>query len=62
VPGTFVFLRENGDTKLGYYFSRPVNGSLRAFVAKAVKAKNGRYLDADGNGIGNEPWDDYWWP
>jgi hypothetical protein len=62
VPGTFVFLRVNGDTRIGYYFSRPVSGTLRAFVAREVRAKNGRQLDSNNNGIGGEPWDDYWWP
>ncbi len=62
VPGTFVFMRVSGDTRLAYYFSRPVNGTLRAFVSNEVKAKNGRRLDANDNGIGGEPQDDYWWP
>jgi len=62
VPGTFVFLRVYGDTRLAYYFSRPVGGTLRAFVSSEVKSKNGRRLDANDNGIGGEPGDDYWWP
>ena len=63
VPGSMVTSREvlGDNTRVSYFFSRPVTGDLRAFVSRATKARSGAQLDGSGNGIGGEPWDDYWW-
>jgi len=64
VPGSLVVTSDapGGLTRVYYYFSRPSDGSLRASVSRAVKSPGGAQLDGSGNGIGGEPWDDYWWP
>lgn len=66
VPGTFnyPFGCADGVLTLDYFYSRPVSGSVRAFVAKEISSTKGRMLDgqATPNGIGGEPWDDYWSP
>jgi hypothetical protein len=63
VPGSLVVTNDapGSYTRVYYYFSRPVGGNLRAFVSRAAKSLGGAQLDASGNGIGGEPWDDYWW-
>jgi hypothetical protein len=63
VPGSLVVTLDGpgNATRVYYYFSRPLNGGLRAFVSRAVRSKDGVQLDGSGNGIGGEPWDDYWW-
>lgn len=63
VPGSFVLSTPGGTiTRIEYYFQRTTTGSLDAFVCKEVKAVNGKKLDGEttANGIGGEPWDDYW--
>ena len=65
VPGSLVVTSDapGGFTRVYYYFSRPSDGSLRAFVSRAVMSLGGVQLDGSGNGIGGEPWDDFWgWP
>jgi hypothetical protein len=64
VPGSLVVTNDapGNYTRVYYYFSRPSDGNLRAFVSRATKARSGAQLDGSGNGIGGEPWDDYWWP
>jgi hypothetical protein len=48
-------------TLIDYYYQRTTYGNPDAFVSRAVKdANKDYYLDGDGNGIGGEPWDDYW--
>jgi hypothetical protein len=63
VPGSLVVTRSapGNSTRVYYYFSRPTDGNLRAFVSRATKAQSGAQLDGSGNGIGGEPWDDFWW-
>ncbi len=62
VPGTLTI--SNNDTRAEYYFSRPVQGLLRVFVAMEATSAYGMMLDGQPapNGIGGEPWDDYWGP
>ncbi len=62
VPGTLVI--SNNNTRVEYYFSRPTQGTFTAFVSKQAKSRYGMMLDgqATPNGIGGEPWDDFWWP
>ncbi len=63
VPGSFVFSTPGGNTtRIEYYFQRTVTLPLDAFVSKEAKATNGKKLDGETtpNGIGGEPWDDYW--
>jgi hypothetical protein len=65
VPGSLVVTNDAPGylTRVYYYFSRPSAGSLRAFVSRAVRSLAGVQLDGSGNGIGGEPWDDFWgWP
>jgi hypothetical protein len=64
VPGSLVVTNDapGNLTRVYYYFSRPSDGNLRAFVSRATKARSGAQLDGSFNGIGGEPWDDYWWP
>jgi hypothetical protein len=59
VPGAYP-LR----TRLEYYFSRPVQGTIRVRVVHRVKDTKGLLLDSNGNGVGGEPTDDYvvWLP
>ncbi|MBM3331555.1 hypothetical protein FJY68_06840 [candidate division WOR-3 bacterium] len=63
VPGSLVLTNDapGNYTRVYYYFSRPLEGRLRAFVSRAVKSLVGVQLDGSGNGIGGEPWDDHWW-
>jgi len=63
IPGSLVVTSDapGNFTRVYYYFSRPAGASLRAFVSRAAKARSGAQLDGSGNGIGGEPWDDYWW-
>jgi len=63
VPGSLVVTNDapGNLTRVCYYFSRPTDGNLRAFVSRATKARSGAQLDGSYNGIGGEPWDDYWW-
>lgn len=64
VPGSLVVTNDapGNNTRVYYYFSRPTVGGLRAFVSRATKSQSGAQLDGSGNGIGGEPWDDYWSP
>jgi hypothetical protein len=65
IPGSLVVTNDapGNHTRVYYYFSRPSGGSQRAFVSRAVKSLVGVQLDGSGNGIGGEPWDDFWgWP
>jgi hypothetical protein len=66
VPGSMVTSSNapGNNTRVTYHFSRPVNGNLKAFVSRATKTSYGTFLDGGRhpNGIGGEPWDDYWWP
>lgn len=64
VPGSLVVTNDapGNHTRVYYYFSRPTDQDFRAFVSRLVKSKSGAQLDASYNGIGGEPWDDYWWP
>ncbi len=66
VPGSMVTSSEapGNNTRVTYFFSRPVSGDLKAFVSRMTKAWYGILLDGGShpNGIGGEPWDDYWWP
>ncbi len=59
-PGRIVILTENNKTTLYYYFLRPVEGRIKIFISRDCLSKNGRKLDANGNGIGGEVFDDYW--
>ncbi len=61
IPGTMTIT--NNNTRLDYYFSRPTQGAFQAFVSKEVKSACGMMLDGQTtpNGIGGEPWDDFWW-
>ena len=63
VPGSLVVTNDapGNLTRVCYYFSRPTDGNLRAFVSRVTKARSGAQLDGSFNGIGGEPWDDYWW-
>ena len=48
-------------TMVDYYYKRPTSGDPDAFVSKDIKDKHkDYYLDGNANGIGGEPWDDYW--
>lgn len=60
VPGSLVF--RNNSKRVEYYFSRPVQGMLSASVGRDAKSTQGVMLDGEPvpNGIGGEPWDDYW--
>jgi hypothetical protein len=64
VPGSLVVTNDAPGylTRVYYYFSRPSDGNLRVFVSRAVKSRVGVQLDGSGNGIGGEPWDDFWYP
>ncbi len=65
VLGSLVVTNDapGNNTRVYYYFSRPSDGSLKAFASRAVKSLVGVQLDGSGNGIGGEPWDDFWgWP
>jgi hypothetical protein len=62
VPGSLVLTNDapGNCTRVYCYYSRPVSGQVRAFVSHLVKSSQGILLDGSGNGIGGEPWDDYW--
>jgi len=64
VPGTMVYSRNapGNNTRIDYYFSRPTQGGHRAFVSRQVTSAANRMLDGQPspNGIGGEPWDDFW--
>jgi hypothetical protein len=66
VPGSLVlpFGSQGGVLTLDYVFARPVSGLMRAFVSRTAESAKGRMLDGQPvpNGIGGEPWDDYWTP
>ncbi len=62
VPGT-IRIRYGGGmtyTMVDYYFKRTISGTKYGFVSKDVLGQNGYYFDGDYNGIGGEPWDDYY--
>lgn len=64
VPGTFVFVTRGYDyyyTRVEYYFERSTNPPYNVYVSKNVKSTKGRMLDSNGNGIGGEDKDDFWW-
>ncbi len=51
----------NTYTIVDYYYKRATSGNPDAFVSRSIKdASKDYYLDGDVNGIGGEPWDDYW--
>lgn len=62
VPGEFRIYTNAGNTytMVDYYYKRAASGTEWGFVSKDVQAENGYYLDGDGNGIGGEPWDDFY--
>ncbi len=63
VPGDLRIYTDVGNTytMVDYYYKRATSGNPDAFVSRIIKyAAKDYYLDGDGNGIGGEPWDDYW--
>jgi len=65
IPGTLETTNHGPGNvaRVDYYFSRSTSGADRAFVAKEVESEDGTMLDGQDypNGIGGEPWDDFWW-
>jgi hypothetical protein len=62
IPGSLIVTNDapGNLTRVYYYFSRPTDGNLKVFVSRTTASKGGAQLDGSGNGIGGEPWDDFW--
>jgi len=62
IPGSLVVTNDapGNLTRVYYYFARPTDGTLKVFVSRTTASEGGAQLDGSGNGIGGEPWDDFW--